>query len=221
MDSNFDVSERPAHSPEHADGESYMVPLRDISRGKEPIRSLSPDFRALDVHHIDFKRLHEKFGIEVFAFDVDNTLTDTNASSVHPAFQEFLLEQMTTGHIPRSCLATDSTRDMTAIAAFMQADRIPTPKLIRKISPQYWRYLIKQIGVPPSKIAMIGDSPWWDIRGANTVGITTVLVDPFSDYTKQEKLVRKKSMDSKARIELELEFGNRFHPPRRSKALAG
>lgn len=209
--SSLRIKEEPSDAVE-------MIQLRDISRNKVPCRSLTPDFRAMDVRGIDFKKLRE-LGVEDFIFDVDNTLAATNDQVINPDFLPFIQEEQAAGNLPRIHLATDSTRDLSAIAEQLGAERVPTPRVMRKQTHTYWNNLLHRIGSPAASIVMIGDSPWWDVRGANSTGMLTVLVEPFSPYAGIEKAVMKPRMDDRARIKINEQYGERAQPPIRKHVM--
>ncbi len=48
-----------------------------------------------------------------------------------------------------------------------------------KPSPQFYRLVVQRAGVSAEQIVHVGDSYYADVRGARTVGITTVLLDRY------------------------------------------
>lgn len=194
---------------------STMETVRPIEGIKSSVNNCTPDFRAKTVAEVDFDYLSE-LGIKTVVLDVDNTLTETGQSEIPKDILEALIHQKNKGTIEKIIIATDSRRDLSAVIAALGAEQIDTPLLRRKNTVHYWKNLVKKLAehkCEPHQAVMIGDSPTWDMRGANRAGLVTILGEPFNDDPALiERLAFKTSGDRRQRKALEL-YGREQDPP--------
>jgi predicted HAD superfamily phosphohydrolase YqeG len=194
--------------------ESGMVMLRSLETPKIPSLSLTPDYRAHNISRVDFGFLHEQ-GLETVLLDLDQTVTPTNGTEIRPDLLPHLLENQTSGNIKDVYIATDRRGNVTSFTEPLGAKRIDTPLLRRKYSQSYWngvRRRLEDDGRDPSHTVIIGDSRW-DVKGGNSIGLTTIAVEPFSGYARIEHLVNKPRRDEKWRAGLDERYGREMHPP--------
>lgn len=150
-----------------------------VDYGKENIPSFVPDYIAANVFDVDFEHLHNQ-GIRNLLFDLDATLRPLGSPVPEDSVTKHLQEQVYP-IIGSVALATGNPR--TAETSLMQlglaADKAVLPydvngSHITKPNPQFFQRALSVVGGEPANTAMIGDKLFWDINGANRVGLTTV-----------------------------------------------
>lgn len=138
-----------------------------------------PDYYAKSIADIDFVKLKEK-GIKAIAFDADSTLVPF---SIFP-FKKKIIAAKSLRKLRKSRNLFDAwiiasnrpTNDLQEIAKIINAEVVRASLLRRKPRRTYFKTVIRQAGVQPRKIAMVGDKLIADIYGANRMGITSVWV---------------------------------------------
>ncbi len=99
-------------------------------------------------------------GIRGLAFDVDKTLGPHDCNVLdEPVLQLLASLPFVIG------LATNSARDLSAMAASVGAASVTQPVDGRrgKPNPLYFAYIAADMGLPPEQIAMVGDKLWFDM----------------------------------------------------------
>jgi putative hydrolase of the HAD superfamily len=54
---------------------------------------------------------------------------------------------------------------------------------VRKPNPRIFRAALQRTGLEAGRTLFVGDQPWADIRGANQIGMTSVLKDPLGNFS--------------------------------------
>ena len=154
-----------------------MVPsLTSRRRGKAT--GPEPDYFAQTIEDIDFEVL-KKRGVKYLVLDVDQTLVPYQAMMLSARTQAYLSRLQGGTGIERIFLASNSSRDLTAIAESIHAQIIPSSIVHRKPRKTFFSGVLATIGCQPHEAAMVGDKLILDVWGANRVGMITILVEPI------------------------------------------
>ena len=137
-----------------------------------------PDYFAPTIEDIDFALL-KKRGVKYLVLDVDHTLVPYQAMTLDAKTQVYLNTVQRKYGIERIYLASNSGRDLTAIATSINARSIPSTLFRRKPHKVFFMKVLATIGCEPHQTAMVGDKLILDVWGANRVGMITILVDPI------------------------------------------
>jgi len=137
------------------------------------------------IFEIDVPLLHGA-GIEVIAFDIDNTLGPMGCREVDDDTLRYLKEL---GNEFALCLATNSRRDVTGIADPIGAKVVqPVDGVPRKPHVSFFKAIAFTMATPPRQTAMVGDKLMHDTTPAATYGMHTVLVNPLGEDLFLEKV---------------------------------
>jgi HAD superfamily phosphatase (TIGR01668 family) len=139
-----------------------------------------PDLVAPSIFHIDYGLLHQGIGIETLCFDCDNTIVPAFGTVVSRE-AEILMQQLA-GNF-NICIISNTifwvfNGRVRKIAESLGTECVCCTLPNRK--PRKWGFkrALELTGCDdPSKAAMIGDQPYTDIIGGNSLGLYTVLVD--------------------------------------------
>lgn len=136
------------------------------------LQLFSPDFRsALTELPLAQLRLLE---VKVLAFDLDHTLGVGRSRQVSPQYLEYLGQLRLAGF--RLLLASNAMVDLSALGELMGAEVVQASWWSRKPMRSYFRRLEQAAGVEAAHIAMIGNSTFNDVFGANRCGLVSVQV---------------------------------------------
>ncbi len=139
--------------------------------------TLRPDFIVRTVFDIDINALRER-GINVIAFDIENTLGLIGCDTLDDKTEVFLIGLHQSGL--RICFATNSSRDFSSMVRPFEG-RVVQPKngLRKKPHPDFFRRILEVMDSGPEETAMVGDKLEYDTSPANNLGMTTILVAPL------------------------------------------
>jgi uncharacterized protein len=140
-----------------------------------------PHFYASSVTAINFKDLHENFGVNYLVLDIEETIAKTGAKFVHPEIVDFLKEIVESGYVQKEIwLATNSRRkDLQDLADSIGAKIKIRTLTTKKPDKAFFDEIISEIGCQPEEAVMVGDKMTRDVLGARRAGMWTVLVDPL------------------------------------------
>ena len=138
---------------------------------------LRPNMSVLRISDITPAMLREH-GITTLVFDVDNTLVPHLGNRVDNAIVQHI-KKLKRGPIKKIYIASNSRRDLKAIAQQLDATIISSTRLSRKPLRHHYRKILKEIRQSPDTVAMIGDKLLTDVLGGNLAGMHTILVAPF------------------------------------------
>lgn len=146
-----------------------------------------PNIYAKDIYSINYENLLKK-NINTLLFDIDNTIGDSKTKRPSKeaiklfkklekdGFKIFILSNALKGR------ATGYGESLNTKAYYFSA---------KPLKRQYLR-IIKEHNLNNKNIAAIGDQLFTDIKGANKMDITSILVDPISKnesiFTKLNRL---------------------------------
>ena len=138
-------------------------------------RGLRPDFCFAHVTDIPVAWL-TGLGIRGLLIDVDNTITRWELLEV-PEIAHSWLKTVADAGIQCRLLSNGLAHKRRAVAE--QTGIAEVGGALFKPLPGFYRLGLKQMGLTPSEVMMVGDSVFTDIAGANAQGIWTSLVDPL------------------------------------------
>ena len=144
------------------------------------LRDYYPYEYGESVFDIDYGKLYEK-GIRGIIFDLDNTLVPHGADS-NPRIDELFREIRATGF--NTVLLTDN--DEERVLRFIK--NIDTPYVCdaEKPNPNGFLKAEEILGVKRDEIVVVGDSVFTDIKGANKMGMKSILVKYIGFYTEKK-----------------------------------
>lgn len=133
-----------------------------------------PTYWVRNVLSIDEAFLHEN-GIEGLILDLDNTLSMHGNPAAEEGIPEWLDSMRELG-IKMTVVSNNTKKRVSPLAAKLGLDFIssgakPLTFGINKAA--------KSLGIPKSKLAVVGDQIFTDIMGGNFAKIPTILVEPF------------------------------------------
>lgn len=125
----------------------------------------------LDPEHLRY------LGIKGIITDMDNTLVPWNDRSVYPRLSRWLKNLQDKGFL-LYIISNSTPRRGKKLAG-----ELGIPAIWYAIKPRRraFRRAIKEMGLSPSQVAVIGDQIFTDILGGNRLGLYTILVTPICD----------------------------------------
>ena len=128
-----------------------------------------------DVTHIT-PALLKKLGVAGLLLDIDGTLMETrDAMPARPVLD--WLEEMKSAGVALYILSNNRHRDR--VQAFAQAVDLPWQNLAGKPGKRGFCLAAERLGLPPGKLALVGDQIFTDTLGANRAGVTPLLIQPI------------------------------------------
>lgn len=145
------------------------------------LKNLLPDIYAEDVYSVNYHKLYE-LGIRGIIFDIDNTLVAHGAES-NPKVEKLFKELHDLNF--STLLLSNNSRER--VESFNR--NINTLSISSASKPDRGCFLkaLELLGTTREQTLMIGDTLFTDIRGANRVGIRTVLVKYMGYYLSEPK----------------------------------
>lgn len=141
--------------------------------------SYLPDFTARSVDDIDFKKL-KKLGIKHLLFDLDQTLRRPYSRHLDNEMVILLNEVNSSKQFKSLNLVSNNQRKLNRYSTPIDA-RVFQPyrrgiRIIRKPNPEFFNYVLDEIGTKPEETVMIGDRLHADVLGGNRMGMYTIYV---------------------------------------------
>lgn len=157
---------------------------------KQQTKPWHPNMVASDILAIDFEYLFNK-GIRCAAFDVDGTITLSGSDTVDNTKACKLVKNLDKAGIQKRYLASNSDRSFAKMIKQLDGFKVIQPLHHKgKPSKVFYRELIKQSGLEPSQIVMIGDRALQDVWAPRRMGIMTIQVELHPDDAgKGDKLI--------------------------------
>ena len=126
-----------------------------------------------DVTHITPALLKE-LGVAGLLLDIDGTLMETrDAMPAQPVLD--WLEEMKSAGVALYILSNNRHRDR--VQAFAQAVDLPWQNLAGKPGKRGFYLAAERLGLPPEKLALVGDQTFTDMWGARRWGCKGILVE--------------------------------------------
>lgn len=139
--------------------------------------SLYPDYITSSVLKIKADELSAA-GITHLVFDIDETVVPKRYNQLTPEYILFLQGLEKKGF--KILIGSNTKRDLSEITQHLNTVVVRPGGLSFKPFKSYFKKVIKQAGVKPEHIAMVGDRILNDIVGGNRAGLTTILVEPYA-----------------------------------------
>lgn len=126
-----------------------------------------------DVTHIT-PALLKKLGVAGLLLDIDGTLMETrDAMPAQPVLD--WLEEMKSAGVALHILSNNRHRER--VQAFAQAVDLPWQNLAGKPGKRGFCLAAERLGLPPEKLALVGDQTFTDMWGARRWGCKGILVE--------------------------------------------
>ena len=137
---------------------------------------LRPDYYLDSVLEITPRWLRER-GLEGLIVDLDNTLTSWRERDVGPEVRRWLEEMRAAG--VRLIILSNSRAPRRVREV---GERLGLPAIAWASKPWPWGYrrALRRLALPAERVAAVGDQLFTDVLGGNWVGLTTILVRPYT-----------------------------------------
>lgn len=135
-----------------------------------------PDVYQESIFKINYELLNNK-GIKCLLFDLDNTLVSYNIKQGNEEIKNLFDELK-----KKFTILIFSNSPKKRVTPFGEYFNVDFVSCACKPSPKGFLTVMKKYKLTENEIAIIGDQLVTDIKGGNNVGITTVLVNPVSNY---------------------------------------
>lgn len=135
-----------------------------------------PDLFLDSVYDMDLAALRSR-GIRAFLFDIDNTLAAYDDPVAPPELKAWFLEVRQAGFLSYIVSNNHEARVKRFAAS------LDVPYYAKALKPRR-RFLLlacRDMAVPPTACALVGDQLLTDIYGGNRLGMYTVFVKAISD----------------------------------------
>lgn len=139
--------------------------------------SLLPKLIADALTDITPELLHRR-GIRLLMLDFDNTIVPYTTSIPTPKMEAWL-EKMNASDI-QICVVSNSKKNR--VPGFCAARSIPCITHARKPFSKGIRACLNQFGIPAAQAALVGDQIFTDTLGANSAGVTSILVHAIDNH---------------------------------------
>jgi HAD superfamily phosphatase (TIGR01668 family) len=154
-------------------------------------KGLVPDYQVGAIREIDFGGLRQR-GVRYLVMDVDHTLVPLHGLDIDAVTVKILNELRERGVVDGLYLASNSSRDLSAIAGAIGAQVITPRGFIRKPRRAYFRRVLQTIGCRSEEAVMVGDKLLFDVWGGNRAGLVTVLVSPIGPDQWFDRIIRRR-----------------------------
>lgn len=135
-----------------------------------------PDIYQKSIYTIDYSKLMSR-GIRCLLYDLDNTIVPGHSTEPPKKAIDLFTSLKQKGFK----VIIFSNSPQIRIKTFKRAFGIDAVSSARKPLPGKLKKLLKEYKFGENEVAIIGDQLMTDIRVGNTVGITTILVNPISE----------------------------------------
>lgn len=136
-----------------------------------------PNYIASSVLELKPEEL-KRLGITHLVFDIDETVVPKKYNQLTDEYIGFLQALEKKEFI--ILIGSNTRRDLGEITKHLSADIVPPSRTAFKPLKRYFKQVIETADVPPKQIAMVGDKLLNDVIGANRVGLTSILVEPYT-----------------------------------------
>lgn len=139
--------------------------------------SFLPKIIVDSVTEISPRFLRER-GIRLLMLDFDNTIVPYTTSTPTVEMSDWL-KAMVQSEI-QVCVVSNSKRDRVKV--FCKKYGLPCITHAKKPFQKGIRECLKQFGISPKECALAGDQIYTDTMGANTAGVTSILVKAINNH---------------------------------------
>lgn len=160
-----------------------------------------PDIYQKSIYTIDYSKLLNR-GIKCLLYDLDNTIATSNSKETPQKAKDLFTRLKQKGF--KVYIFSNSPKFRTRI--FSNVLNIEAISNARKPLPYKLKKFLRENGYKEDEVAIIGDQLMTDVKVGNTVGITTILVNPISEkdfiITKINRFLEKKKIKELTNKEL-------------------
>ena len=122
--------------------------------------------------------LLKSMGVKLLMLDFDNTIVPYTTNEPTPEMENWL-RSMAAGEIP-ICVVSNSKRDRVKI--FCEKYGIPCITHANKPFTKGIRECLVKFNIPAWQAALVGDQIYTDTLGANSAGVTSILVKAIDNH---------------------------------------
>ena len=145
---------------------------------------IKADYEAKTVFEINYDKLKED-GIKVIAFDLDSTVMKSKSGE----FSKEILSMFENLKKDFSLIIISNNNNHEYIAKAVGQIDFPMIAPAKKPSTGISKAFLKEHGINPKEMVMVGDRPLTDILFGKLLGCTTILVDSIS-WQEEKPIVR-------------------------------
>lgn len=145
---------------------------------------IKADYEAKTVFEINYDKLKED-GIKVIAFDLDSTVMKSKSGE----FSQEILSMFENLKKDFSLIIISNNNNPEYIAKAVGQIDFPVIAPAKKPSTGISKAFLKEHGINPKEMVMVGDRPLTDILFGKILGCTTILVDSIS-WQEEKPIVR-------------------------------
>ena len=142
------------------------------------------DYEAKTVFEINYDKLKED-GIKVIAFDLDSTVMKSKSGE----FSKEILSMFENLKKDFSLIIISNNNNPEYIAKAVGQIDFPMIAPAKKPTTGISKAFLKEHGINPKEMVMVGDRPLTDILFGKFLGCTTILVDSIS-WQEEKPIVR-------------------------------
>ena len=117
-------------------------------------------------------------GIRLLMLDFDNTIVPYTTDVPTPRMEQWLLDMVKSD--VQICVVSNSTNDR--VKRFCGKYGIPCITHAKKPFTKGIRECLDKFGIPASEAALVGDQIFTDTLGANSAGVTSILVKAIDNH---------------------------------------
>jgi uncharacterized protein len=150
-----------------------MLVRPKLSSQKKPRLGIQPDFIAESITEVDFGYL-KKLGITTCFIDLDGTTVSRGTFEVDRHIAKVLSKSGLAIHIATN---RPKSRSLKSLKEDLHAQSVIHPDgIFAKPSKRYYTGALKELGLEPHEVVMMGDRYIQDTIGANRAGIYSLIV---------------------------------------------
>lgn len=139
---------------------------------------MRPDEQIDSIFELDPRRLRE-MGVRGIIFDLDNTLGRRGARELEERVLE-LLARLEREGFQIGILSNNEGAERERLLS--KLDGYPVYLNAQKPRRRGFRWILREMGLEPEEVAMVGDTLFTDIWGAKRLGIYSILVRPVDSH---------------------------------------
>ena len=153
-----------------------------MSRIRDILSLPSPREHYPSIYDIDFQRL-KRLGIMTLLFDYDNTLAPWKSINVGKQTIELFEKLLNNGF--KVCVVTNAPADRAGNLLDYFGGKVPIFGQMKKPGIKKLSKVLEFLHAKPQETALTGDLFFTDIIAGNRLKMHTILVNPYSHYTKE------------------------------------
>ncbi len=143
------------------------------------LSKLLPDEQLDSVFDLDVERLKAR-GIRGLVFDLDNTLGPWGFTQLDERTRRWLRALEAQG-FRLGFVSNDGGQGREALRAALDGDGHPVVFRAGKPGTRGLRQALEALGLPPERVALVGDQLFTDVLAAKRLGLYAIRVKPLAD----------------------------------------